>query len=408
MENASNTPSLRFRGYTDAWGQERLGDLGEVITGSTPSTSHPEYYSNDGLPWVTPTDINGPITGDSPRRLSKEGEKVARIVPPETILITCIASIGKNTILDKMGSFNQQINALVPNKSKTYPYFLLTESELWSNKMKASAAAGTMQIVNKNEFSNLNTMVPSLPEQRKIGTFFSEIDDLLSLHQRKLDKLQAIKKSLLQKMFPAEGEDRPQIRFAGYTDAWGQERLGDICSITKGSGLSKENLEYEGANKCVLYGHLYTDYGFFIKDVHWGTNVLPDNPIYSEVGDVLVPGSDTTPTGCARAASIDVSGVLLGGDINVFKHSDNIDGDFLSLSINHERPAMISMIKGTSVRHLTGKDLRDLAVKFPKEVKEQRCISSVFIKLDSLLSLHQRKLEKLQEIKKALLQKMFC
>ena len=140
----------------------------------------------------------------------------------------------------------------------------------------------------------------------------------------------------------------------------------------------------------MLYGHLYTDYGFFIKDVHWGTNVLPDNPIYSEVGDVLVPGSDTTPTGCARAASIDVSGVLLGGDINVFKHSDNIDGDFLSLSINHERPAMISMIKGTSVRHLTGKDLRDLAVKFPKEVKEQRCISSVFIKLDSLLSLHQR------------------
>ena len=199
----------------------------------------------------------------------------------------------------------------------------------------------------------------------------------------------------------------PSLRFRGYTDAWGQERLGDICSITKGSGLSKENLEYEGANKCVLYGHLYTDYGFFIKDVHWGTNVLPDNPIYSEVGDVLVPGSDTTPTGCARAASIDVSGVLLGGDINVFKHSDNIDGDFLSLSINHERPAMISMIKGTSVRHLTGKDLRDLAVKFPKEVKEQRCISSVFIKLDSLLSLHQRKLDKLQAIKKSLLQKMF-
>ena len=188
----------------------------------------------------------------------------------------------------------------------------------------------------------------------------------------------------------AEQSNTPQLRFQGYTDAWGQERLGDICSITKGSGLSQENLEYEGANKCVLYGHLYTDYGFFIKDVHWGTNVLPDNPIYSEVGDVLVPGSDTTPTGCARAASIDVSGVLLGGDINVFKHSDNIDGDFLSLSINHERPAMISMIKGTSVRHLTGKDLRDLAVKFPKEVKEQRCISSVFIKLDSLLSLHQR------------------
>ena len=152
------------------------------MTGVTPSTSKPEYYSEDGIPWVTPTDINALTISDTPRKLSEEGMRVGRVVPANTILCTCIASIGKNALLTVKGSFNQQINSLTPN-TKNDAYFLLTESEVWSDKMKRMAASGTMQIVNKSEFAALTTMVPSIDEQKKLGTCFSNLDNLITLHQ---------------------------------------------------------------------------------------------------------------------------------------------------------------------------------------------------------------------------------
>ena len=154
-----------------------------VAQHSTPSTSKTEYYSEDGIPWVTPTDINEQTICDTPRKLSEEGAKVGRVVPANTILCTCIASIGKNTLLTVKGSFNQQINSLTPNEDND-AYFLLTESENWSDKMKRMAASGTMQIVNKTEFSELLTMVPKLEEQKKIGTYFRNLDNLITLQQR--------------------------------------------------------------------------------------------------------------------------------------------------------------------------------------------------------------------------------
>ena len=178
-------PEMRFKGFTDAWEQRKVSDIGEVITGFTPSTQHSEYYSEDGIPWVTPTDIVDNIIHDTPRKLSPLGEKVGRVVPANTILVTCIASIGKNTMLANMGSFNQQINGLVPYNKKYDPYFLLTESFHWSSKMKREASAGTMQIVNKNEFSAIDTYVPEWDEQKAIGNYFRQLDNLITLHQRK-------------------------------------------------------------------------------------------------------------------------------------------------------------------------------------------------------------------------------
>lgn len=161
-----------------------MGELGEIMTGSTPSTATSKYYSEYGIPWVTPTDIEGNIISDTSKKLSEEGVKVGRVVPANTILCTCIASIGKNALLTVKGSFNQQINSLTPSQENN-PYFLLTESELWSKELKRIAGAGTMQIVNKSEFSELSTMVPRLDEQQKIGEFFSNLDRLITLHQRK-------------------------------------------------------------------------------------------------------------------------------------------------------------------------------------------------------------------------------
>ena len=167
------------------WEQRKLGDLGTITTGSTPSTAIPDYYSDDGIVWVTPTDICENITFESARKLSDLGQQVGRVVPKNTILVTCIASIGKNTMLGNTGSFNQQINGLTPNENECDPYFLLTESALWSAKMKSSAAAGTMQIVNRTEFSELKTWLPSLIEQQAISDFFRQLDHLITLHQCK-------------------------------------------------------------------------------------------------------------------------------------------------------------------------------------------------------------------------------
>ena len=199
-KNGEKNPEIRFEGFTDDWEQRKLGELGEIMTGSTPSTSKPEYYSENGIPWVTPTDIDALTISDTPRKLSEEGIKVGRVVPANTILCTCIASIGKNALLMVKGSFNQQINSLTPS-AENDSYFLLTESELWSEKMKRMAASGTMQIVNKTEFSELVTMVPSLDEQKIIGFYFRNIDNLITLHQRKCEKIKELKKFMLQNMF---------------------------------------------------------------------------------------------------------------------------------------------------------------------------------------------------------------
>ena len=196
-KNGQTKPEIRFSGFIDDWEQRKLGELGTITTGNTPSTSIPDYYSDDGIVWVTPTDICENITFESARKLSDLGQQVGRVVPKNTILVTCIASIGKNTMLGNTGSFNQQINGLTPNENKYDPYFLLTESALWSAKMKGSAAAGTMQIVNRTEFSELKTWLPSLIEQQAIGAFFKQLDHLITLHQRKVSSRLFLNKSTI-------------------------------------------------------------------------------------------------------------------------------------------------------------------------------------------------------------------
>ena len=200
-QNGAVVPEIRFKGFTRDWEVRKLAELGVIVTGSTPSTQEPLYYSDDGKPWVTPTDISENITFHSAKHLTEEGQRIARIVPKNTILVTCIASIGKNTMLGTSGSFNQQINGLVPKEKENYPYFLFTQSALWSYKMKRSAASGIMQIVNKTEFSELKTIVPTLAEQNQIGKYFKHLDTLITLQQRELEKLKNIKKACLEKMF---------------------------------------------------------------------------------------------------------------------------------------------------------------------------------------------------------------
>ena len=200
-KNGERYPELRFPGFTDAWEQRKLESLGEIITGNTPSTLKKEYWStnSEGVVWITPTDINSVKTDWSERLLTEEGASQARIVPANSILVTCIASIGKNTINTVEAAFNQQINALVPHLSNSY--FILTMLNNMESAFKRVAGTSATSIINKKEFGQLSALLPRVEEQNKIGEIFELIDKSITLHQRKLEHLQLQKKALLQQMF---------------------------------------------------------------------------------------------------------------------------------------------------------------------------------------------------------------
>ena len=185
MSENAKKPRIRFKGFTDAWEQCKLSELGSIQTGNTPSTAIPEYYSDGGLLWVTPSDITHNILYDTEKKLSEKGAKIGRVIPANSILCTCIASIGKNAFLPVKCAFNQQINALTPFKDKHFPYFLFTNSFHWAKTMKRGAGGLTFQIVNKTDFSNIETIIPSLYEEEyQIGELFYKLDNLITLHQR--------------------------------------------------------------------------------------------------------------------------------------------------------------------------------------------------------------------------------
>ena len=140
--------------------------------------------------------------------------------------------------------------------------------------------------------------------------------------------------------------------------------------------------------------------------VKFKTNNIPANAVYSKYGDVLIPGSDTTPTGLARATSLEVDNAILGGDINILRPKFH-NGSYLSLAINKNKNKIIPLITGTTVRHLQNSSIKTIELLLTSNSYEQKYIVETFKHIDNLITLHQRKLEKLKNIKKSLLEKMF-
>ena len=222
-----------------------------------------------------------------------------------------------------------------------------------------------------------------------IGKVFSKLDSLITLHQRKLDALKKIKSALLEKMFPKDGSDIPEIRFTGFTEAWEQRKLGDIAAFSKGQGFSKSNLTDSGS-PVILYGRLYTNYetqickvDTFVKSSSCG--------VLSKGGEVIVPASGETAEDIAVASHVSLPGILLGGDLNVVTPKDNLDSNFLALFITfgNAHVELSKRAQGKSVVHVRNGDLSQLNIKYPTQ-SEQILISNLFIKNDNLITLHQR------------------
>ncbi|MFN3044652.1 restriction endonuclease subunit S [Mycoplasmoides gallisepticum] len=268
--------------------------------------------------------------------------------------------------------------------------------------------AGNPKLMN-NVMAGVEIMIPTNEEEReKISNIFATLDHLITLNQLKLEKLKNIKQSLLEKMLPKNNADKPQIRFKGHTYAWKQVKLKTLADFLRGNGLNWDAISQNGKQDCILYGHLYTDYGMIIDKVLYRTNEKLKNPFFSKFGDVLIPGSGHTPNGLARATSIEKDDVLIGGDVNIIRPRKSINGSYLSLCLNSCRNKLIQIIKGSIVRHIHNSDIKEIKVHVSIHEKEQALLVSIFKNIDNLLALHQRKCEKLQNIKEAILEKMFC
>lgn len=181
------------------WEEKKLLNIGAIITGTTPSTKNEKYYSDKYL-WVTPADIEGKEISNSQKKLSEDGLRKGRIIPANSVLVTCIASIGKNAILREMGSCNQQINAITPTNEYNvdFLYYLLCFNE---NMLHVNAGRGGMEILNKDQFSKLSMLFPCIEEQQKIADCLTAYDEAVQIKKDKLEIWKEIKKGLLQQMF---------------------------------------------------------------------------------------------------------------------------------------------------------------------------------------------------------------
>ena len=274
----------------------------------------------------------------------------------------------------------------------TYFVYMMLVSSAYKEKITsmASGTSGSMYNIPKETFLNLQLVIPAkIDEQKQLGRILKKIDSLITLHQRKYEKLVNIKKSMLDKMFPKNGASVPEIRFKGFTDPWEQRKLDEIANFSKGVGYSKNDLCEEGT-PIILYGRLYTKYETSIFDVDTFVKEKAGS-VYSKGGEVIVPASGETAEDISIASVVVKPGILLGGDLNIVSPTTEYDSAFLALTISSgaTHKYLSSLAQGKSVVHLHNADIQSVSAKFPTK-REQEKIHLLFGKIDTLITLHQR------------------
>lgn len=248
-------------------------------------------------------------------------------------------------------------------------------------------------------------VLPSSDEQKKIAKLLMSLDSQIAFEKTEVRKLKDFKSAMLTKMFPKEGKTEPEIRFPGFTDAWEQRKLDEIANFSKGVGYSKNDLCEEGT-PIILYGRLYTKYETSIFDVDTFVKEKAGS-VYSKGGEVIMPASGETAEDISIASVVVKPGILLGGDLNIVSPTTEYDSAFLALTISSgaAHKYLSSLAQGKSVVHLHNADIQSVSAKFPTK-REQEKIHLLFGKIDTLITLHQRKHEKLIDTKKAFLEKL--
>ena len=396
-------PKVRFKGFTDEWEQHKLEDLGSVQMNKR---IFKDQTSESG---EVPFFKIGTFGKKPDSFISKKlfNEYKSKYPYPEVgdILISASGSIGRTVVYNGEDAYFQDSNIVwLEHDSRLKNSFL--EQFLKRTKWNKIEGSTIKRLYNK-DILNKKINLPDQQEQSTIGNFFKQLDSLITLQQRKLDQLNTLKKGLLQKMFADKKHPQPELRFKGFSGDWEQRKLGEMVKFSKGKGYSKSDLSNKGF-PIILYGRMYTNYETEINNVDTFVQKQKNDSLISNGGEVIVPASGETAEDISVASVVRRPGVIIGGDLNILYANRFINPIFLALAITYGNAhrKMAQRAQGKSIVHLHNSDLANIKLIFPS-IDEQSLISNFLKKVDKAITLQQKQIDKLNSLKKSLLQNMF-
>ena len=372
-------PQIRFAGFTDPWEQRKLGELTESYSGGTPAAGESEFYGGS-IPFIRSAEIAAESTELFLTEKGYESSSARMVKPGDVLYALYGATSGEVAVSRQKGAINQAILAILPRDDCDARYITA-----WLRKQKGYIVTTYLQGGQGNLsgviVKNLEVFIPSLPEQQKIGFMLSHLDSLITLHQRKYDKLCVLKKSMLDKMFPKGGSLYPEIRFAGFTDPWEQRKLGELFE----EHSEKDRDDLPALTIIQGGGTVHRDESN--RNLQFDRNSLSNYKVV-DTGDFIVhlrsfEGGLEKATCCG----------LVSPAYHIFR-GKNVDSDFYYLYFRSKR-----FIDADLKPHVYGiRDGRSIDIEGMKTIfipwtnlAEQRRIGAFFAHLDSLITLHQRK-----------------
>ena len=414
MAEKQNAPEIRFEGFTDPWEQRKLGNCGTTYGGLTGKTK--ENFGHGNARFIPYTNVfDNPLT-DTKRLEAVEIDPsqnqvaygdvfftVSSETPNEVGMSSVWLSDQEDVYLNSFCFGYRQDSTFDPH----YLAYMLRSSSVRSNLILLAQGISRFNI-SKNKVMELSVPVPSAVEQKQLGQYFTKLDSLITLHQRKYDKLCTVKKSMLEKMFPKPGETEPEIRFEGFTDPWEQRKLSSIAASFN-YGLNAAATEYDGKNKYLRITDIDDATHEFLKSDL--TTPLADLAMSAdyllEEGDLLFArtGASVGKTYLYRQydGTVYFAGFLIRARIK-----ESADPEFVYQATLTD--AYKKFVAITSQRSgqpgVNAQEYADYQLTLPSRT-EQRQIGMTLRSLDDLITLHQRKLDLLKNMKKSLLDKMF-
>ena len=395
-----NKPAIRFKGFTDAWEQRKLGEMGQTYTGLSGKTK--DDFGHGRARFVTYMNVfSNPISNPEMTEPIEIDPKQNEVEVGDVFFTTSSETpeeVGMSSILlEKRGKtyLNSFCFGFRPSERiDSYYLAYMLRSESARAKITLLAQGISRYNISKNKVMEIAVSLPSLDEQKMIGQYFSQLDNLITLHQRKFEKLTNVKKSMLEKMFPQNGSSYPEIRFKGFTDPWEQRKFEEIA-VRSSVICSDDTLPR------VEYEDIVSGTGRLNKDIYAKQSIK--SGIAFHQGDVLY--GKLRPY--LQNWLLPTFDGLAVGDFWVLQ-PQNADSSFLYRLIQSRQfDEVANQSTGTKMPRADWKLVSKTVFSIPSNISEQAAIGTYFTALDSLITLHQRELEKLQNIKKSMLEKMF-
>ena len=405
----TETPSIRFRGFDDAWEQRKLGDIGKARSGV--GFPDAEQGGVTGIPFFKVSDMN--LGGNENEMtvannyVTAEQIAVHRWSPITELPAIFFAKVGAAVMLNRKRlcrfPFLLDNNTMAYSLSSTKWDADFAKALFGTVDLTSLVQVGALPSYNAGDVESMEIYLQSLLEQEQIGGFFKQLDNLITLHQRKFEKLTNVKKSMLEKMFPRNGSCYPEIRFKGFTDPWEQRKVGDL--------LIERNQQAPMSDEYPLMAFIASE-GVAPKGERYDRSALVTdtvNKLYkkTEKGDFIYSSNnlETGSIGLNKYGKACISPVY-----SIFEPTGIADSDFLGRRLVRKDfiNAMVKWRQGVIYGQwrIHESDFLKIEITVPS-VEEQRKIGAYLDQLDNLITLHQRELEKLQSIKKALIEKMF-